>query len=274
MKVIKFGGTSVGSVDSILSVKKIVERQSEPVIVVVSALGGITDKLIRTSLMAVEGNPLYQESFEEIKARHEEMINGIIPAGEKRDKLSAAVCSLLEELRSIYQGVYLIHDLSPKTQAAIVSYGERISSQIVAALIEAAEWFDSREFIKTEFKAGKNRLVRELTNNLVRKTWQKMPKVSVVGGFISTDVESGETTNLGRGGSDYTASITLHNKSKVPAPFLRLNLKGEDGEQILPAVYSDNYITLMPGEQKTVTIQWRKEDARGQQPHIEVTGIY
>ena len=75
-------------------------------------------------------------------------------------------------------------------------------------------------------------------------------------------------------GNDYTASVTFHNKSKVPAPFLRLNLKGEDGEQILPAVYSDNYITLMPGEQKTVTIQWRKEDARGQQPHIEVTGIY
>ena len=68
-------------------------------------------------------------------------------------------------------------------------------------------------------------------------------------------------------------AITTHNKSKVPAPFLRLNLKGEDGEQILPAVYSDNYITLMPGEQKTVTIQWRKEDARGQQPNIEVTGI-
>ena len=74
-------------------------------------------------------------------------------------------------------------------------------------------------------------------------------------------------------GNDYTASVTFHNKSKVPAPFLRLNLKGGDGEQILPAVYSDNYITLMPGEQKTVTIQWRKEDARGQQPNIEVTGI-
>ena len=74
-------------------------------------------------------------------------------------------------------------------------------------------------------------------------------------------------------GNDYTASVTFHNKSKVPAPFLRLNLKGGDGEQILPVVYSDNYITLMPGEQKTVTIQWRKEDARGQQPNIEVTGI-
>ena len=207
MKVIKFGGTSVGSVESILSVKKIIERQTEPVIVVVSALGGITDKLIKTSQMAVEGNALYQESFEEINTRHEEMINAVIPAGEKRDKLTATVKELLEQLRSIYQGVYLIHDLSPKTQAAIVSYGERISSLIVAALVEGAEWFDSREFIKTEFKAGKNRLVRELTNKLVRQTWQKVPQISIVGGFISRDAESGEVTNLGRGGSDYTASI-------------------------------------------------------------------
>ncbi|MBR5394630.1 MAG: bifunctional aspartate kinase/homoserine dehydrogenase I [Bacteroidaceae bacterium] len=216
MKVIKFGGTSVGSVESILSVKKIIERQTEPVIVVVSALGGITDKLIKTSQMAVEGNALYQESFEEINTRHEEMINAIIPAGEKRDILTANVKELLEQLRSIYQGVYLIHDLSPKTQAAIVSYGERISSLIVAALVEGAEWFDSREFIKTEFKAGKNRLVKELTNKLVRQTFAEMlngqssmvnGQCSIVGGFISRDAESGEVTNLGRGGSDYTASI-------------------------------------------------------------------
>ena len=181
---------------------------------VVSALGGITDKLLKTSQMAVMGDASYQQSFEEIKARHEEMIGAIIPAGEKRDKLTTTVGELLEELRSIFQGVYLIRDLSPKIQAAIVSYGERISSQIVAALIEGAEWFDSREFIKTEFKAGKNRLVRELTNKLVRKTFEKMVngqwsngKCVVVGGFISTDIESGEVTNLGRGGSDYTASI-------------------------------------------------------------------
>ena len=183
MKVLKFGGTSVGSADSILSVKKIVERQTEPVIVVVSALGGITDKLIKTSQMAVEGNLLYQDSFNEIKARHEEMIDAIIPAGVSRDKLVSVVGELLEELRSIYQGVYLIHDLSPKTLAAIVSYGERISSQIVATLIDGAVWFDSREFIKTEFKAGKNRLVRELSNKLVRKAWQTIPQISVVGGL-------------------------------------------------------------------------------------------
>ena len=193
--------------ESILSVKRIVERQTEPVIVVVSALGGITDKLIKTSQMAVEGDALYQMSFEEIKTRHEEMITAIIPAGERRAGLMQAVGELLEELRSIYQGVYLIRDLSPKIQAAIVSYGERISSQIVAALVDGAVWFDSRKFIKTEFKAGKHRLVKELTNKLVRETWQSIPKVSLVGGFISTDVDSGEVTNLGRGGSDYTASI-------------------------------------------------------------------
>ena len=207
MKVIKFGGTSVGSVESILSVKKIVERQTEPVIVVVSALCGITDMLLKTSQMAVEGNVLYQKSFEEIAERHKDMINAILPADEKRNQLMATVGELLEELRSIYQGVYLIHDLSPKTQAAIVSYGERLSSQIVATLVEGAVWYDSRKFIKTEFKAGKNRLVRELTNKLVRQTWQSVPKISLVGGFISTDAESGEVTNLGRGGSDYTASI-------------------------------------------------------------------
>ena len=207
MKVLKFGGTSVGSVESILSVKQIVEKQEEPVIVVVSALGGVTDKLIKTGKMAVEGDSAHQKSYEEIKARHEEMIDAIIPAGEKRNKLTVVVGELLEELRSIYQGVYLIRDLSPKTQAAIVSYGERISSLIVAALVDGAKWFDSREFIKTEFKAGKNRLVIKQTNKLVRETFQQIPQISVVGGFISSDAESGEVTNLGRGGSDYTASI-------------------------------------------------------------------
>ena len=213
----KFGGTSVGSAESILSVKKIVEGQTEPVIVVVSALGGITDKLIKTSQMAVEGDTLYQKSFAEIVERHEEMINAILPADDKRVRLMDEVSELLEQLRSIYQGVYLIHDLSPKTQAAIVSYGERISSRIVATLIEDATWYDSREFIKTEFKAGKNRLLRELTNKLVRQTFgdsdsslftlRSSLQCAVVGGFISTDAESGEVTNLGRGGSDYTASI-------------------------------------------------------------------
>ena len=207
MKVLKFGGTSVGSAESILNVKKIVESQSEPVIVVVSALGGITDKLIKTSQLAVEGDASYQESFTEIVERHEDMVNTVIPAGKKRENLMAVVRESLEELKSIYQGVYLIKDLSPKTSAAIVSYGERISTRIVSTLIEGSEWFDSREFIKTEVKQGRKRLATEITNKLVRQNWKTIPNISVVGGFISTDAESGEITNLGRGGSDYTASI-------------------------------------------------------------------
>ena len=207
MKVLKFGGTSVGSAESILNVKKIVEGQNEPVIVVVSALGGITDKLIKTSQMAVEGDAQYQDSFKEIVTRHQDMINTVIPAGKERDALMSVVMESLEELRSIYQGVYLIKDLSPKTSAAIVSYGERISTRIVAALIDGAEWFDSRDFIKTEVKQGKKRLATEITNKLVKENWKKLPNISVVGGFISRDAESGEITNLGRGGSDYTASI-------------------------------------------------------------------
>lgn len=207
MKVLKFGGTSVGSAESILNVKKIVESQSEPVIVVVSALGGITDKLIKTSQLAVDGDASYQGSFKEIVERHEDMVNSVIPEGKKREDLMAVVRESLEELKSIYQGVYLIKDLSPKTSAAIVSYGERISTRIVSTLIEGSEWFDSREFIKTEVKQGRKRLATEITNKLVKQNWKTIPNISVVGGFISTDAESGEITNLGRGGSDYTASI-------------------------------------------------------------------
>ena len=207
MKVLKFGGTSVGSAESILNVKRIVESQTEPVIVVVSALGGLTDKLIRTSQLAVNGDVSYLASYAEMVERHHSMIDAVIPAGSERDGLIRSVDGLLEELRSIFQGVYLIHDLSPKTQAAIVSYGERLSSRIVATLIDGAHCYDSREFIKTEVKGGKALLASELTNELVRKTWANLPKVSIVPGFISTDAVSGEITNLGRGGSDYTASI-------------------------------------------------------------------
>ena len=207
MKVLKFGGTSVGSAESILNVKKIVEAEQEPVIVVVSALGGITDRLIKTSQLALAGDTTYLTEFEEMATRHYQMIDAIIPEGKEKDSLVDTVTALLEELKSIYQGVYLIRDLSPKTSAAIVSYGERISSNIVAVLIDGAKWFDSRTFIKTEVKSGRSRLASELTNELVKKAFVELPKVSLVPGFISTDAESGEVTNLGRGGSDYTAAI-------------------------------------------------------------------
>ena len=127
--------------------------------------------------------------------------------------------ALLDELKSIYQGVYLIRDLSPKTSAAIVSYGERLSSNIVAVLIDGAKWFDSRTFIKTEIKSGRQLLASDLTHELVKQAFVDLPKVSLVPGFISTDADSGEVTNLGRGGSDYTASIIA---AALDASFLEI----------------------------------------------------
>ncbi len=209
MKVLKFGGTSVGTVESILSLKDIVEREarSQSLVVVVSALGGITDKLLETSRLALAGDERYREEFEAIVDRHHRMIDTIITDTADRERLFNTVDALLEQLRSIYFGVFLIHDLSEKTEDAIVSYGERLSSNIVATLIRGARWYDARTFIKTEDKQGKHVLDAELTNKLVRQTFADMPRIALVPGFISKDSSSGETTNLGRGGSDYTAAI-------------------------------------------------------------------
>ena len=208
MKVLKFGGTSVGSKESILSLKHIVEEQPEKVIVVVSALGGITDQLINTSKMALKGDEEYRKQFEQIVERHHKMVNDVITDEEKRNKLMPLLNSLLDELKSIYYGVYLIGDLSEKTQAAIVSYGERLSSHIVATLIDGAVRVDARQMIKTEEKHGKHVLDSELSTRLVRSTIQlPLQQTIIVPGFISADKDSDETTNLGRGGSDYTASI-------------------------------------------------------------------
>lgn len=199
----------MGSVESILSLKAIVEKeaQEQPIIVVVSALGGITDKLIATSVLAQKGDEAWKDEFQAMVERHHKMIDTIITDPRKREQLFNIVDSLFEQLRSIYFGVYLIHDLSKKTQDAIVSYGERLSSNIVATLVQGAKWYDSREFIKTMRKNHKNTLDSELTNRLVRRTFSDLQRISLVPGFISKDRDTDEITNLGRGGSDYTAAI-------------------------------------------------------------------
>ena len=207
MKVLKFGGTSVGSVNSILSVKKIVEAINEPVIVVVSALGGITDKLLNTSTMAAQGNLAYEKELSEIIARHLDVIEGVIEDRWIRMEVQRQVMRLLDELSNIFKGVYLINDLSPKTSDTIVSYGERLSSLIVSNVIKGAQLFDSRKFIKTVKQFNKHIVDFDETNRLILETFNPLPKVSLVPGFISSSAETGEVTNLGRGGSDYTASI-------------------------------------------------------------------
>lgn len=209
MKVLKFGGTSVGSVKSILSLKQIVENEAkkQPVVIVVSALGGITDKLIATSKLAVAGDEEWKTEFDAMVDRHHKMIDTIITDTKAREDLFIKVDALLDQLRSIYFGVFLIHDLSEKTSDAIVSYGERLSSLIVSTLVKGSKWYDSREFIKTVDKNGKHVLDAELTTELVIKTFSELPRISLVPGFISSDRDSKEITNLGRGGSDYTAAI-------------------------------------------------------------------
>ena len=215
MKVLKFGGTSVGSVKSILSLKKIVEAEArtQPVVVVVSALGGISDKLLATSQMALKGDDRWREEFDAMVTRHHQMIDTIITDDKKRVDLFNKVDQLFDQLKSIYYGVFLIHDLSEKTQAAIVSYGERLSSNIVASLIKGGVRMNSRDFIRTERKNGKHILDSELTVKLVKEFFAPIcsdtasKTVAVVPGFISRDRDTGETTNLGRGGSDYTAAI-------------------------------------------------------------------
>lgn len=197
----------MGSPESILNLKKIVEAVDEPAIVVVSALGGITDRLIATSRLAAKGDSKYRDEFNAMIERHREMIDTVIPDGVRRDTLSDRIETLFDELRSIYHGVYLIRDLTEKTANVILSYGERMSSQIVATLIDGARWYDSRDFIKTTRRNSQNLVDFDNTMRLVKQTFNRVPKKAVIPGFISSDLNDGETTNLGRGGSDYTASI-------------------------------------------------------------------
>ena len=209
MKVLKFGGTSVGSVKSILSVKRIVENEAkhQPVIVVVSALGGITDKLLSTSQLALRGDERWKDEFDAMQNRHHQMIDTIITDSDRRVALFNIVDQLFDQLRSIYHGVFLIHDLSQKTHDTIVGYGERLSSYIVTALIQGAVRMNARDFIRTSRRNGKHVLDAELTYALVRDSFAHQKRICVVPGFIARDRDSLETTNLGRGGSDYTASI-------------------------------------------------------------------
>ncbi len=161
MNVLKFGGTSVGTPESLKSVKAIVEGRTEPVIVVVSALGGITDKLISTARTAAKGDPSYIESYNEMVERHRNVIDCLVPE-EYRDEVNTRVDALLGELGNIYLGVSLIKDLSPRSLDIIVSYGERLSSSIISRIIKDAVLLDSRGFIKTMDQFGKHVLDNDL----------------------------------------------------------------------------------------------------------------
>lgn len=206
MHVLKFGGTSVGSIASIKNVKEIVESRTEPVIVVVSALGGITDRLIAAANKASVGDESFREEFNFIRERHFDVTSGLLD-GEELTNVKIFLNQTLSELKDIYEGIFLIRELSSRTLCTVVSYGERISSRIIATVIDGAQWIDSRDVIKTKKVFDKNVCNFNLTNPLVKERLSKPNPVIVMGGFISRDGDTGEVTNLGRGGSDYTAAI-------------------------------------------------------------------
>ena len=208
MKVIKFGGTSVGSAEPLHNVKDIVESRDGSLVVVVSALGGVTDSLLECARTAEKGDMGYKSMFEAIRARHLNLIYSIF--GDSVTGAVSEIPAMLKELESLYDGVSTLGVLPPKTAAQIVSFGERMSSRIVASMLSGARLFDPLTFIKTRVDEGRTMLDGEKTEALVKKAFSGFDKehgVAVVPGFISTDTSSGEISNLGRGGSDYTASI-------------------------------------------------------------------
>ncbi|MBP5306813.1 MAG: bifunctional aspartate kinase/homoserine dehydrogenase I [Paludibacteraceae bacterium] len=203
MKVLKFGGTSVGSVESIRSVQAIVASQEEPVIVVVSALGGVTDALQETAVQAMSGRETTEESYRRIVERHRLVMNGLGVSKEVVEKVEV----LLAELGKLYRDISECGAMSPEKKDLVLSFGERMSSLIVADVL-LAEYMYSPDFIKTREVGGRHVLDMQATSSLVKTHFgNQSAGVMLVPGFIATDAETGDMTNLGRGGSDYTAAI-------------------------------------------------------------------
>lgn len=207
MKVLKFGGSSVGSSDGAENIKKIIKGQNVPLVVVVSALKTVTNNLIKVTELASEGNEDYKTVLNTIIETHHCHIDKIIEDISRRDELKNRLGNLFDELAGILRGVFLLRDVTQKTADAIVSYGERCSSLIMQNFIEGSELFDSRNFIFTEGKGVSVAVDFRSTNKSILDLFKNLRGVAIVPGFIASDVHTGVTTTLGRGGSDYTAAI-------------------------------------------------------------------
>ncbi|MRX65441.1 bifunctional aspartate kinase/homoserine dehydrogenase I [Maribacter luteus] len=211
MKVLKFGGTSVANAQNIALVKNIVSNsESDKNIVVVSALGGVTDLLLNTATLAALQDDSYKAFVKEIEDRHIETIKTLIPIASQSSVLSM-VKSELNTLETLLEGAFLIGEITPKLSDKIVSYGELLSSYIISEYFKEegldVVHADSRKLIKTNTVNGKTVVNFEATNTLCSNFFSVTPlKVVVMAGFIAS-AENGDSTTLGRGGSDYTAAI-------------------------------------------------------------------
>jgi len=205
MKVLKFGGTSVANAGNISIVRSIVEKQDPGTVLVVSALGGITDQIIRTARTAMERNSEYRDEMELIRQRHHEVMDALLE-GDNLRATRLEVDSMIRDLEDLLHGVSLLQDLSDKTMDFLLSFGERLSATIISRYIPGAKFFDSRDLIRTDSGFGRARVDFIATNELIGTALGDLRKFAVLPGFIASDSE-GRTTTLGRGGSDYTAAI-------------------------------------------------------------------
>ncbi len=203
MKVIKFGGTSVGTANNIKRVKEILSSKTESAIVVVSALGGVTDKILNAARMASMGTGYFHSELTEVKNRHYKVIEELFDDGEE---ILERVEKLLKEMEKILTGVTLVGELTPKTIDRIVGLGERMSSIIISKFIPGAVWKNSADYIRTDSNFGKANVKFKVTNRLIKNEFADFSGIAIMPGFIAGN-EAGEYTTLGRGGSDYTAAI-------------------------------------------------------------------
>jgi len=209
MKVLKFGGSSVANAENFLKVKSIICAHEKECVVVVSALGGITDQLIRISTLAESGDESFRQELSQMRQRHYECCDGAVQDATELDALKSRICKLMDSLERICDGVFLLKVLPRKTRDEIISFGERMSSMILQAVIPGSTLRDPLSFIKTVRHLGGD-IVDGGTAELIRAHFAAQPLAgcpAIVPGFISSDAQSGEITNLGRGGSDYTASL-------------------------------------------------------------------
>jgi aspartokinase/homoserine dehydrogenase 1 len=203
MKVIKFGGTSVGSAENVKKIDEIVRNQQSDLIVVVSAVGGVTDMLLAAANTGAQGNEV-NPLLEEIWGRHEKIMTVLFDEktlGEVKVKMKV----LFDELEKILQGVRLIGELTPKTLDKVMGFGERLSSQFISRYLDA-ELIDSAANIRTDKNHGRANVDFNTTYELISKNCSGLKRIAVAPGFIST-ASDGTMTTLGRGGSDYTAAL-------------------------------------------------------------------
>ncbi len=212
MKVLKFGGTSVGTVESINQVIQILQEnlnEGIKIAVVYSAMGGVTNRLIEIGKLAATSDLEYFQLLKSVEDRHIAAVRGLIDVKNQSGAI-AKVKGLLNELEDLLRGVFLIKELSARTNDFIVSFGERLSTTIVTEALKnrgiEAEYLDARKLIKTDDHFGYAEVITELTNELIRKHFAKTNQLQCITGFIGSTID-GVTTTLGRGGSDYTGSI-------------------------------------------------------------------